>query len=91
MLYPSIDEKTFIKNPSYKDSISDLLGRKISENTIILTSLNRYERKKNIPLALESFAYFIDTQNKQGKPTDDYLLVIAGGYDTRLTENVELH
>jgi hypothetical protein len=29
------------------------------KRTIIMTSLNRYERKKNIPLALESFAYYM--------------------------------
>jgi len=58
----------------------------VDKNTKIFTSLNRYERKKNINLALYSFAEYIKL-----KPEDDSLLVIAGGYDTRLHENVEHH
>jgi alpha-1,3/alpha-1,6-mannosyltransferase len=55
---------------------------------VIITSLNRYERKKNIPLALKSFAtYLKDSKNAK----KDVLLVIAGGYDPRLPENVEHH
>ena len=53
-----------------------------------MTSLNRYERKKNIHLALESFGYYIKNNNDKIK---DAILVIAGGYDTRLAENVEYH
>ena len=52
----------------------------------ILTSLNRYERKKDINLALKAFALLL----KEGK-YDDVVLVVAGGYDTRVVENVEHH
>ncbi len=49
-------------------------------------SLNRYERKKNIALALRSFAEYLN----QYKPrTIEPLLVVAGGYDPRVLENVE--
>jgi alpha-1,3/alpha-1,6-mannosyltransferase len=62
---------------------------------VILTSLNRYERKKNIGLALESFNFFLKNAEKkvfgQENSQSDVILVIAGGYDTRLTENVDLH
>lgn len=47
----------------------------------IITSLNRYERKKDIQLALKACANL-------NKP---YTLVIAGGYDERVIENVEHH
>ncbi|OAA57605.1 alpha-mannosyltransferase [Niveomyces insectorum RCEF 264] len=50
-----------------------------------LLSINRFERKKNIGLAIRAFA---------GLPTslrDGTRLVIAGGYDTRVAENVEHH
>lgn len=47
----------------------------------IITSLNRYERKKDIPLALKACA------GLKRKAT----LVIAGGYDERVIENVEHH
>lgn len=49
-----------------------------------MTSLNRYERKKNIPLAIGAFAEYV-------KRTHDSksILVIAGGWDARVKENVE--
>lgn len=58
----------------------------VDKNTRIFTSLNRYERKKNINLALHAFSEYTKI-----KPEDDSLLVIAGGYDTRLHENVQHH
>jgi alpha-1,3/alpha-1,6-mannosyltransferase len=45
----------------------------------LITSLNRYERKKNIPLAIKAFAESGATGT----------LVIAGGWDPRVAENVE--
>ena len=73
--------KTFIKSPNFKKSINELLDNKVVVGkTKILTSLNRYERKKNIPLALKAFAMH---------ENQDALLVVAGGYDTRVAENVE--
>ena len=58
------------------------------KNKTILFSLNRYERKKNINLAIESFAEF---KHKYPQSAHDTILIIAGGYDTRLPENVEHH
>jgi alpha-1,3/alpha-1,6-mannosyltransferase len=75
ILYPPINLKTFEKSPTFSGSINELLGG--SHDTII-TSLNRYERKKNIPLAIKAFA------KSEIKGT----LVIAGGWDPRVEENV---
>lgn len=86
ILYPPISEKTFLKSPNFKSTIEELLGRKISSTTTVLTSLNRYERKKNIGLAIQSYAEFV--RLAKGK-TNDSLLVIAGGWDARVAENVE--
>jgi len=48
-------------------------------------SLNRYERKKNIPLALKAFA-----ELKKLEPKLDVKIVQAGGYDgKRVKENVD--
>ncbi len=58
---------------------------------MILTSLNRYERKKNIPLALEAFAYYVNNELPKGGSKNDPVLVVAGGYDPRLQENVQVH
>ncbi|KAL9236472.1 hypothetical protein vseg_011139 [Gypsophila vaccaria] len=49
-------------------------------------SINRFERKKNIGLAISAFAK-LDALN--GNNGDDITLTIAGGYDKRLRENVE--
>eukprot|EP00397_Hematodinium_sp_SG-2012_P042670 GEMP01047247.1.p1 GENE.GEMP01047247.1~~GEMP01047247.1.p1 ORF type:complete len:383 (+),score=92.42 GEMP01047247.1:169-1317(+) len=46
-------------------------------------SLNRYERKKEVEVALRSFAEIRDRMGAK--------LCIAGGYDTRVKENVEYH
>ncbi|KAF7457433.1 Alpha-1,3/1,6-mannosyltransferase ALG2 [Cryptosporidium felis] len=48
-------------------------------------SLNRYERKKNIGLAIKSFAALRD----QCDSSEELFLVISGGYDKRITENIE--
>jgi len=39
-----------------------LIGKKVTKDTVILASLNRYERKKDIPLALLSFNYYLENQ-----------------------------
>jgi alpha-1,3/alpha-1,6-mannosyltransferase len=79
VLYPAINPKNFEVTPDYNESLVEVLkGHQISEKTRIITSLNRYERKKNIGLALKSFAHYLTAF----KPKDvEPLLVIAGGYD----------
>lgn len=46
----------------------------------LFVSINRYERKKNIALAIQALAQLADASLR---------LVIAGGYDARVSENVE--
>jgi len=51
-------------------------------------SINRYERKKNIALSIHAFAAFrLALQGNE--EIDDIRLVIAGGHDTRMNENIE--
>lgn len=82
ILYPPINLKVFIKSEGFSMTIDKLLKTEVKGN--IMTSLNRYERKKNIPLALKAFADYI---KKSGNKQD--ILVIAGGWDPRVVENVE--
>ena len=82
ILYPPINLKVFNKSIGFSQKIDGLLKREVKGN--ILTSLNRYERKKNIPLALKAFANYV---KKSGNKDD--LLVVAGGWDPRVIENVE--
>ncbi|KAM3159620.1 Alpha-1,3/1,6-mannosyltransferase ALG2 [Lachancea thermotolerans] len=52
-------------------------------STRFYLSVNRYERKKNIELAIKSFA--LSTESKRS----NVKLVIAGGYDDKVLENKE--
>ena len=51
VLYPCIQQKTFIKSKGFTQNLDDVLERKVGDERIVL-SLNRYERKKGIGLAL---------------------------------------
>ncbi|CAM9660557.1 unnamed protein product [Discosporangium mesarthrocarpum] len=52
-----------------------------------VVSLNRFERKKNLPLAIEAVAW---AQERLAPGSREKLrLVVAGGYDPRVAENVE--
>ncbi|KAI8911000.1 hypothetical protein EDD86DRAFT_204173 [Gorgonomyces haynaldii] len=54
----------------------------IAPDRDIILSINRFERKKDIGLAIQSYALI-------HKDFPKSLLVLAGGYDTRVQENVE--
>jgi alpha-1,3/alpha-1,6-mannosyltransferase len=54
----------------------------------ILVSINRFERKKNLQLAIDAFAE-MRTRAETGSGASRARLVMAGGYDPRLAENVE--
>lgn len=60
-------------------------------NKLNFLSINRFERKKNIDLAISAFAmlYNLEGDASQNHNLDDASLTIAGGYDKRLRENVE--
>ncbi|XP_043279865.1 alpha-1,3/1,6-mannosyltransferase ALG2 [Venturia canescens] len=87
VLYPSINTKFFDETQSI--NLSEVLDGDLPEGAIVLLSINRYERKKNLSLAIQALADL-------GKvlDTDVYnkvYLVMAGGYDKRVDENVEHH
>ncbi|KAH7843322.1 hypothetical protein Vadar_015168 [Vaccinium darrowii] len=54
-------------------------------------SINRFERKKNIELAISAFAMLHKLEGNvlQGHNVTDATLTVAGGFDKRLRENVE--
>lgn len=54
-------------------------------DTKILLSINRFERKKDVGLALRAFAALPPTLRAKAK------LILAGGYDPRVAENVAYH
>jgi len=56
----------------------------------IFVSLNRYERKKRVEVAIEAIhSYLSRVSTSENRSTMNALLVIAGGYDKKVSENVE--
>ncbi|CAH8851239.1 unnamed protein product [Trichobilharzia szidati] len=61
---------------------------------VVFLSINRYERKKNLSLALYSLEYLFTHWDQLIDPSvelkrESIHLIIAGGYDYRVVENVE--
>lgn len=85
VLYPSLNTKFFDETVA-SDADTNELAANLPSDSIVFLSINRFERKKNIPLALKAFKQLGDIANT------DYercYLILAGGYDKRITENVE--
>uniref|UniRef100_A0A1A9ZCT1 Alpha-1,3/1,6-mannosyltransferase ALG2 n=1 Tax=Glossina pallidipes TaxID=7398 RepID=A0A1A9ZCT1_GLOPL len=83
VLYPSLNTKYFdemekkhnLETPTYFRNLGDCY---------VYLDINRFERKKNHQLAIESF-HELSTSLSDNKPR----LIITGGYDERVNENVE--
>ena len=58
-------------------------------NRPLFVSVNRFERKKGLPLALRALAE-VHASRRHGDKAPLPSLVFAGGYDTRLPENVSV-
>ncbi|ODV87790.1 glycosyltransferase family 4 protein [[Candida] arabinofermentans NRRL YB-2248] len=78
IVYPCVSSELTIPETTISD-----VNSFFKNNTSFFLSINRFERKKNIQLAIKSYAKYIkDTNDLTQK------LVIAGGYDARVFENV---
>ncbi|EGC34322.1 hypothetical protein DICPUDRAFT_88372 [Dictyostelium purpureum] len=87
VLYPCLNTVEFDKTKQSSDFSNQTKynNKPISlENKEFFLSINRYERKKDLKLALDSFSVVYSNN-----PNKDIYLVFAGGYDTGLKENVE--
>ncbi|XP_072268157.1 alpha-1,3/1,6-mannosyltransferase ALG2 isoform X2 [Pyxicephalus adspersus] len=82
VLYPSLNVRNF--ECSFFDDLSELVpvGREI-----VFLSINRYERKKNLTLALKSLCAL--QANLNFSDWKKIHLIVAGGYDERVRENIE--
>ncbi|XP_024968540.1 alpha-1,3/1,6-mannosyltransferase ALG2 isoform X2 [Cynara cardunculus var. scolymus] len=76
VLYPAVNVDQFSEPNAYK---------------LNFLSINRFERKKNIDLAISAFAMLghPDENIPEGFNFADMTLTIAGGFDQRLRENVD--
>ena len=85
VLYPVVKELSDEELPLEPKKLTPYCA---GYDTVFL-SLNRYERKKNIALAIEAFHHFKTQQKLAKKDQEKVLLVVAGGYDLRVEENVQ--
>ncbi|ERE83343.1 alpha-1,3/1,6-mannosyltransferase ALG2 isoform X1 [Cricetulus griseus] len=82
VLYPSLNIASF--DLAVPDKIDDLVPK---GKQFLFLSINRFERKKNLPLALSALV-----QLRGRLPSQDWEkvhLFMGGGYDDRILENVE--
>ena len=86
VLYPSINFSSFDRDVSLEPSLSVLPS---AQDQVLFLSINRYERKKNLSLALTSFKNLLDGLDDGEK--ERVHLVMAGGYDERVVENKEYY
>lgn len=77
VIYPCID-KTEALDPEAESELKDFL-----KGNRFFLSLNRFERLKNVSLAIKSYAKAKELHEKLPK------LIIAGGFDPRVAENVQ--
>ncbi|KZS10906.1 alpha-1,3/1,6-mannosyltransferase ALG2 isoform X1 [Daphnia magna] len=81
VLYPSLNFRSFDRECG--NSLSSVIGTKQVMDFVFL-SINRYERKKNLGLAIKAFGLL-----KSFLGDAKIHLIMVGGYDYRLVENVE--
>lgn len=85
VLYPSLaTEKFDTAEPLSLDTLIPVL---LPPGAVIFVSLNRFERKKNIGLAVEALSVLKTLLDSS--EWEKCHLVLAGGYDENLLENVE--
>ncbi|KAI5201034.1 mannosyltransferase [Aureobasidium subglaciale] len=75
VVYPCVDIST----------ASQLQRKAMWSGRKVILSINRFEKKKDVALAVKAFAKLDSSIRKSA------LLVIAGGYDSRVPENVNTH
>ncbi|KXJ86636.1 UDP-Glycosyltransferase/glycogen phosphorylase [Microdochium bolleyi] len=78
-VYPCVDTQP------KQTTVNDKSEEPLWKGKRFLLSINRFERKKDIELAVKAFAKLQESQRKGVR------LVLAGGYDNRVVENVEYH
>jgi alpha-1,3/alpha-1,6-mannosyltransferase len=76
VVYPCVDIKA-------KDPVEDV--KPLWENKKVLLSINRFEKKKDVALAIKAYAGLTPKERR------DTRLVIAGGFDLRVPENVSTY
>ena len=104
VVYPCVDtrEPNVEKEEEGEDVVNDVGSEELWKGKKVLLSINRFERKKNVGLAIRAFAG-LTAKKRQGvrlvvagkheciKLRHLLLLTISGGYDVLVDENVAYH
>ncbi|EPB85826.1 alpha-1,3-mannosyltransferase ALG2 [Mucor circinelloides 1006PhL] len=85
VLYPPINFAAYDKQVDLADPSVQI----IESHKKTIVSINRFEKKKNVELALRAFALLRKDDMISQEEFSEYRLVLAGGYDKRVVENVE--
>ncbi|KAG2188963.1 hypothetical protein INT44_004105 [Umbelopsis vinacea] len=86
-LYPPINLEAYDKEVDIDDPRVKIL---ITDRKLVV-SINRFERKKAIDLAIHAFAKLKEDGGIRPEIFNSMRLIVGGGYDPRVTENVEYH
>lgn len=82
VVYPCVDTKREVAGVAEAEGKE---GGELWGGKRILLSINRFERKKDMALAIRAY-HGLGAEKRQGTR-----LVVAGGYDNRVQENVQYH
>lgn len=90
LLYPVPDTSQLDKATTGTEDIEVNVASYWPAGRCVFLTLNRYERKKNLALAVEAIA---ELHRSLASERNDTLpsLIVAGGYDERLPENITVH
>ncbi|KAL1131349.1 hypothetical protein AAG570_010967 [Ranatra chinensis] len=86
VLYPSINTKFF--DDAEIQSL-DFLEPALPRGSFVFLSINRYERKKHVELAINAFGNLKSLVSAE--IWNNVRLIIGGGYDRRVVENIEYY
>jgi len=91
VLYPSLNFDSFDRPIDPTCGRLETVIADYNSDSFVFLSINRYERKKKIELAIQSFGLLLSSITKSAQTAGKTVihLIIAGGYDERVTENVE--
>jgi len=84
ILYPPINVSSYDVVPSDSQLESCAFYKRLVDSDHSVVSINRFEKKKNIALLVKSFAKYVKPKFPEA------LLILAGGYDPRVPENIEV-
>ncbi|KAG9007384.1 Alpha-1,3-mannosyltransferase-like protein [Tulasnella sp. JGI-2019a] len=95
--FPSVDQELEVVYPginiaAYGGPLPDVSAPDVAaiySSRPTLVSMNRFENKKNLKLALDSVAVLLKSKSSTDPALKDIRLVLAGGYDPRLPDNVQ--